>query len=141
MIYSNQPTHHILRQLRVIVPFVAVALLSGCSVWMEVHRPAPVNPHQFVVGESRSDIVIRLGNPVSTVPGPSGESCDVYRLHTKGLNGAEKIGIAIGEGAADVATWGLSEILFTPVESATENKKQPVVFCYKSAKLVSVKVE
>ncbi len=116
-------------------------LLSGCSVWMETHRPTPVNPHQFVVGESRSDVVIKLGNPLSTVPGPNGESCDVYRLYTKGLNGAEKTGIAIGEGAADVVTLGLSEILFTPAESATANKKRPVVFCYKSAKLVSVKVE
>lgn len=119
----------------------SLALLSGCSVWMEAHRPTPVNPHQFVVGESRSDVVIMLGNPLSTVPGSSGESCDVYRLYTKGLNGAEKTGIAIGEGAADVFTLGLSEILFTPAESATENKKRPVVFCYKSAKLVSVKVE
>jgi hypothetical protein len=108
---------------------------------MEAHRPTPVNPHQFVVGESRLDIIAKLGNPLSTVAGADGESCDIYHLYTKGLNGAEKTGIAIREGTADVVTFGLSEIIFTPAESVTNNKKHPVIFCYKNAKVVSIKAE
>lgn len=129
------------KQFRLLYAFFPVLFaLSGCSVWMEAHRPTPVNPHKFVVGESRTEVVESLGNPLSTVPGPAGEKCDIYRLYTRGLNGAEKTGIAVGEGLADVVTLGLSEIVFTPVEGATENKKHPVTFCYKNAKLVSVKV-
>ncbi len=85
------------------------------------------------------DVIVKLGSPLSTIAGPNGESCDVYRLYTKGLNGGERAGIGIAEGAADIFTLGLSEALFTPLEGVSKNKKHPVIFCYKNAKLVSVK--
>ncbi len=126
------------RKVLLVVGVAGLFSLSGCSVWMEANRPTPINVGQFVVGENRIAVIEELGNPLSTVTESDGAKCDIYRLYTKGLKPGEKTAIAVGEGAADVVTLGLSEILFTPAESATENKKHPVVFCYKQSKLIRV---
>lgn len=126
--------------LLVFVGFIGTAALSSCSVWMEAHRPTPTNLNQFTVGESRADILTHLGKPMITVPGPNGERCDVYHLYTRGVGPGGKAAIAFGEGAADVLTIGLSELIFTPVQGATKDHKHPVSFCYKHSKLVRVKI-
>ncbi len=120
------------------VGFAGLFSLSGCSVWMEANRPTPTNVGQFVVGENRIAIIEELGNPLSTVTESDGAKCDIYRLYTKGLKPGEKAAIAVSEGLADVATFGFSELLLTPAESATENEKHPVIFCYKNSKLIRV---
>jgi hypothetical protein len=67
------------------------------------------------------------------------KSCDIYHLYTKGPNAAGKAGIALVEGAADVFTLGLAEVVTTPVEAGTKNSLYPVTMCYdKTAVLLSV---
>lgn len=56
--------------------------------------------------------------------------CDAYKLYTEGHNGLSKGLVATGEVLGDVATLGLAEIFFTPLESATQNHKHTVLFCY-----------
>jgi hypothetical protein len=50
---------------------------------MEATRPDPVDTQQFVVGESRSQRVETLGAPITTLK-ENDESCDLYRLYTRG---------------------------------------------------------
>jgi hypothetical protein len=96
---------------------------------MEAQRPDPVDMSKFSVGESRLNIVSEVGPPESTLK--EGEnSCDVYRLYTKGPSTIGKGAIAVTETLADVATLGLAEIVLTPTEAATKNSKHTVVFCY-----------
>jgi hypothetical protein len=84
------------------------------------------------------NVLSELGNPVATTP-DGDRSCDIYKLYTRGPNGAGKGVLAASEAVADVFTLGLTEILFTPVEAATRNSKHAVVFCYDGgAKLISV---
>ncbi len=66
------------------------------------------------------------------------QSCDVYKLYTRGPGGVGKGVIAAGEGAADVVTLGLAEVIFTPLEAGTRNARHSVTFCYeKDGKLLS----
>ena len=88
----------------------------GCSPVMEATRPTPVDTSQFAVGESRVQVVEAIGAPTASVKNGD-QSCDVYKLYTRGPGGVGKGVIAAGEGAADVVTLGLAEVLFTPLEA------------------------
>jgi hypothetical protein len=70
-----------------------------------------------------------IGAPTANVKNGD-QSCDVYKLYTRGPGGVGKGVIAAGEGAADVVTLGLAEVLFTPLEAGTRNAKHTATFCY-----------
>lgn len=79
-----------------------------------------------------------IGAPTAKVKNGN-QSCDIYKLYTRGLSNADKGFIAAGEGAADVVTLGLAEVVFTPIEAGTKDVKHTVTICYdKNGKLVSL---
>ncbi len=122
---------------------VAVGLLTielaACGPVMEATRPDPVDVSTFVPGQKRMDVLAEVGNPAASAKDGE-DSCDIYRLYTRGPGGVGKGVAAAGEAVVDVMTLGLSEVLFTPVEAATRNSKHTVVFCYgPQERLVSVK--
>jgi hypothetical protein len=121
-----------------LVASVLTLSLCACSTIMEFQRPDPIDLTQFHPGERRIDVVKVLGPPLTSMnDGP--QSCDIYHLYTKGPNSAGKAGIALVEGAADVFTLGLAEVVSTPVEAGTKNSLYPVTMCYdKTAVLLSV---
>ena len=96
---------------------------------MEATRPTPFDISQFAVGESRTQVIGVVGSPISQTK-DGDDSCDVYKLYTRGPGDVEKGAIATGEVVADVFTLGLAEIIFTPVEYGTRNAKHTVTFCY-----------
>lgn len=118
---------------------LAIFWAAGCSVYMEANRPTPTDLHKFEVGQSRDSVRQRLGPPDDSVVQTDGTNCDRYHLYTKGYGTGGKAGVALLEGAADVLTLGLTEIVLTPTEALTKNEKHPVAFCYSSDKLVRVK--
>lgn len=105
---------------------------------MESTRPAPVRLAEFDPGESRDAVVAKLGEPVSTTTDADGASCDLYSLPLSGYGNLAKAGIAFGEFLADVGTIGIAEVVSTPTEAATRNKKTPVWFCYRKGLLARV---
>lgn len=113
-------------------------LVAGCSVAMEASRPAPVRLAEFNPGENRADVIAKLGDPVSTTIDADGASCDLYTLPLSGYGNWAKAGIAFGELLADVGTIGIAEVVSTPTEAATRNKKTPVWFCYRNGLLARV---
>ena len=118
---------------------LAIFWAAGCSIFMEANRPTPTNLHKFEVGQSRDSVRQRLGAPDDSVIQTDGTNCDSYQLYTKGYGAGGKVGVALLEGAADVLTLGLTEVVLTPTEVLTKNEKHPVSFCYSSDKLVRVK--
>jgi hypothetical protein len=121
------------------VSIILMALsVQACSPFMEADRPNPVRLSQFPIGESRMDVLSKIGGPLSTTQ-DSGNSCDIYKLYTTGPSKGGKTAIAAGEAVADVFTLGLAEVIFTPTEIATKNEEHVTVFCYSpDDKLVSV---
>jgi hypothetical protein len=113
--------------------------LSGCSVFMEASRPSPVDLSEFAVGEGRPDVQADLGPPVAASVDTDGAQCDTYHLYTHGYGSMTKAAVAVGEAAADVFTLCLTELVFTPIEIATENSRHPVTFCYQDDKLARLR--
>jgi hypothetical protein len=105
---------------------------------MEATRPTPVDLSKLEPGQSRDTVVAQLGIPKGTTPEADGASCDSYDLYTRGYGAGGKIPVAFLEGAADVFTLGLAEVITTPVEGATKNQLHPVTICYSGGKLVRV---
>ena len=112
--------------------------LASCSVYMEATRPSAVDLNDYRPGIYRDAVVKRLGPPDSTVAESQGASCDRYELCTHGYGTGGKITFASLEGTVDLLTIGLAEIVLTPTESLTKNKKYPVVFCYRGDVLARV---
>lgn len=108
---------------------LGLLVVGGCSPVMEATRPNPVDLSDVTVGSKRIDVVSKLGAPEATVK-DGDNACDIYKLYTHGPNGIERAGVAVFEGAADVFTIGLAEILFFPTEIATKNEKHTVTMCY-----------
>ena len=119
-------------------PLVLLCAISGCSVYMEATRPTPTDLAKFQPGDSRISVEEKLGSPVDTSKGESGDSCDLYLLYLRGYGTAGKVPIAVAESAADFFTLGLAEIVLSPTEAVTRNEKRPVWFCYQNDALVSV---
>ena len=118
-----------MKPMKRIFPAALCGLLVACSPVLEATRPDPVDTTQFTVGEGRINVMAELGNPAATMT-DAGNSCDIYKLFTKGPSAAGKGALAAGEVIADVFTLGLAEVIFTPVEAATRNSKHTVVICY-----------
>lgn len=118
----------------IVVLFVVVA---GCAPINELNRPDPVDLSKITPGAKRIDVIAELGVPTATIQ-DSGNSCDVYQLYTHGPDAGAKAGIALVEGAADVFTLGLSEVLFTPIEAGTNSVKHTVLMCYGSDGLLNL---
>ena len=74
-------------------------------------------------------MVEAIGAPTASVK-DRGQSCDVYKLYTRGPGGVGKGAIAAGEAVGDVLTLGLTEVVFTPIEGGTRNERHTVTFCY-----------
>jgi hypothetical protein len=132
----NSSTHRRLAFGGLLVAFVS--FMPGCSVVMEATRPAPVRLAQFNNGESRDEVIAKLGAPVTTTTDADGASCDLYSLVLSGYGAAGKASIAFGEVVADVFTLGIAEAVATPTEAITRNKKTPVWFCYRNNALARV---
>lgn len=132
-------------KIKTSLPFVAASLLllASCSEGMEERRPVPVDLSQFHPGENRLDVVSVVGAPAGTVSGgvemTPGSSCDAYQLYTSGLGGFGKGMVTAGEALTDLATLGIAEIFWTPIQSGTQPSPHTVLFCYdKNDKLVSL---
>ena len=116
----------------------ALLFLGACSTVMEYNRPAPTDLRQFSVGEKRIDVISSVGAPTTSVK-DGDNSCDVYKLYTKGPTGARKGAVILGEAGADLFTLGLAEIVLTPAEAATKSHLHTVLLCYSpDEKLVRV---
>jgi hypothetical protein len=117
--------------MRVFIALSFCVWFSACGPVMEATRPDPVDITQFVPGQKRISILAEIGNPVAT-SADGANSCDIYKLFTRGPGSVGKGVIAAGEAVGDVLTLGLSEVLWTPAEAATRNSKHTVLFCYGS---------
>jgi len=123
-------------RLVVLALYALAGVAAGCSVYMEATRPTPVDLTEYQPGTTRDYIIGKVGAPENSVTQSDGANCDGYQMYTHGYGAGGKIPIAVAEGAADIFTLGLAEVVLTPTQGVTRNEKHPVIFCYKDQKLV-----
>ncbi len=95
--------------------FLFAALLlfsSGCSVFMAIDQPDKKNVDLFRVGTPRSVLLGEFGAPAVSET-RSGRKYEIFKF-VQGYSTGAKAGRALVHGAADVATFGLWEVVGTP---------------------------
>lgn len=95
--------------------------ISGCSVGMAMSGKEDPNLGAFRVGSTRGEVELQLGSPVSSVTTPEGMRVDLYEYE---IGNKPSAGRAIGHGVMDILTLGLWEVIGTPIEGFTGEKKR-----------------
>ena len=88
--------------------------LGGCSVGMALSGKEPPDLSYCTVGEGRSDIELEVGPPLTVEDLPDGSQVCTYEYEVGGEVSPER---AIVHGSLDVVTFGLWELVGTPLEA------------------------
>ena len=103
---------------------LAVPVLSSCSVGMAMSGTDDPNLAACRVGATRADIQAEVGPPIFTEVRDDGETECTYEDQ---LGNEPSIGRAVAHGSLDVLTFGLWEIVGTPVEAVQGETYQMTV--------------
>jgi hypothetical protein len=96
------------------IVFLFVIANSGCSVFMAARQPSKKDVDLFKVGTPRGSLLAEFGEPaVNEVR--DGKKFEEYRFINGYGTGAKAVR-AVWHGACDVCSWGLWEIVGTPME-------------------------
>ena len=99
-------------------------LLAGCAVGMAAAGKEQPNLAVCRIGASITDIERELGAPVRSRELPAGDQECIYEYE---LGNAPSPGRAAGHAALDVLTFGLWEVIGTPIEMIGGSKYQLIV--------------
>ena len=91
----------------------AVSALSACSVGMAMSGKQNPNLGAVQVGATRGQVELHLGKAVQTTTLDSGQRADVYGYQ---IGNEPSAGRAVAHGVMDVLTFGVWEIVGTPIE-------------------------
>ncbi len=105
--------------------FTAILLFSlGCSVFMAIDQPDKKNVDLFRVGTPGSVLLGESGAPAVSET-QSGRKYEIFKF-VQGYSTGEKAGRALVHGAADVATFGLWEVVRTPTEANLHRRRDGI---------------
>lgn len=117
-----------------LVCLVAVSI-SGCAVGMALHGRPDVDLAALHIGQPRDEVIMILGQPIKTATLEEGRM-DIFECQ-KG--NAPSTGRAVGHAAMDVLTWGIWEVVGTPVEAMGSSKFRVTVTYDKEDKVSKLK--
>jgi outer membrane protein assembly factor BamE (lipoprotein component of BamABCDE complex) len=93
------------------------AAVAGCSVVQATSGAERRDVSVLAPGTDRYAVLAELGQPVVTETDAEGHKVDVFRFR-QGTHAGVKAGKAVGYGLLAVGTFGLSEVITSPVEGA-----------------------
>ena len=102
--------------------------MSGCAVHMAATQPSAKPTQLFRVGTPKEKLIANFGAPTSTIV-RNGTTYDVYTF-TNGSNGGTKVFKCLLYGVCDLATLGITEVLFTPTECALRSRDKAYEVSY-----------
>jgi hypothetical protein len=108
--------------------------VAGCSAVRATQQPDKKNLNVLSSGTPRSHVIAELGAPLWTEE-RDGVTVDIFAFK-QGYSKGVKAGRAMLHGAADVATWGLWEVVGLPVESLADGKDVKVEITYDESRNV-----
>jgi len=108
---------------------------SGCSVGMALSGKENPNLGMVRQGASRGEIELTLGPPVSTVSIDEGKRIDIYEYE---IGNEPSAGRAIGHGLMDILTFGLWEVVGTPIEGFQGSKHRLQITYDKKDRVIAI---
>lgn len=112
-------------KLKNIYALAAISItLSGCSVGMALSGKKDPDLSVIKPGANRSVVELQLGSPIKTATLENGKTSAVYEYE---MGNEPSAGRAVAHGAMDVLTFGIWEVVGTPIEIINGDKYQLTV--------------
>ena len=91
--------------------------LMSCSVVQATRSPEARDLSVLDLGTDRMVVLAELGKPLVSEVNKNGEQVDLFKF-IQGQHGVAKVGKGVLYGALAVTTFGLSEVITSPLEGA-----------------------
>lgn len=137
LLITGVPMRNLFLLLKAIMIVCFFILSTSCAVVKATNQPEKKDLNVLQQGVTRDKVVAELGKPVDSTF-KSGKRVDTYSF-VQGYSKTAKTLRALGHGVADVSTFGLWEVVGTPIEGVANGRKVQVVVKYdKSDKVENV---
>jgi hypothetical protein len=107
---------------------LAVLSTTGCAVHMAATQPTAKPTGLFHNGTSKEQLVANFGAPTSSIV-RNGTTYEIYTFEN-GSHGTTKVLKCLLYGLCDLCTLGITEIIFTPAESALRSRNKAYEVSY-----------
>jgi Curli production assembly/transport component CsgG len=111
--------------VRLMAGLMLASTLSGCSIGMALSGHKDPNLQSLHVGSTKGEVELELGQPKESHPTSYGARTDIYEYE---VNNEPSSARAVMYLIYDVLTIGIAEILFTPAELMTGEKKRLPIY-------------
>jgi len=111
--------------VRLMAGLALTSTLSGCSIGMALSGHRDPNVQSLHLGSTKEEVELELGQPKESYPTSYGARTDIYEYE---VNNEPSSGRAAMYLLYDVLTIGLAEVIFTPAELMTGEKKRLPIY-------------
>lgn len=112
--------------------------IQACSVGMALSGSENPDLGAIRVGASRGEVELHLGTATKTTLLPDGRHADVYQYE---IGNEPSAGRAIGHGVMDVLTFGIWEVVGTPIEAVQGETHNATITYDESDKVADIKTQ
>ena len=106
---------------KIISSLILILTLSGCSVGMALSGKESPNLGAIKIGTTRGEVELHLGSPVTSTFNTDNTRLDIYEYE---VGNEPSAGRAIGHGVMDVMTFGVWEVIGTPIEGIQGDERE-----------------
>lgn len=107
---------------------------SSCSVYMAAAGDEEPNLSNVHRGASRGEVELSLGHPTAVSVAEDGSTIATYQYT---IGNKPSVGRAVGHGVLDVLTFGIWEVVGTPIEAFNQGDVKNVTVTYDASGNVS----
>lgn len=111
--------------VRLMAGLMLASTLSGCSIGMALSGHKDPNLQSLHVGSTKGEVELELGQPKESHPTSYGARTDIYEYE---VNNEPSSARAVMYLLYDVLTIGIAEVIFTPAELMTGEKKRLPIY-------------
>ena len=119
-----------------LITIVVVGFLSGCSVGMAMSGKPTPDLGVVKKNATRGEVELQLGAPVKVSTMENGNVLNVYEYE---VGNDPSAGRAVGHAVMDVLTFGIWEVVGTPIEGFQGDKHQVQVEYDENDNIVNVR--
>jgi len=111
--------------VRLMAGLVLASTLSGCSIGMALSGHKDPNLQSLHVGSTKGEVELELGPPKESHPTSYGAQTDIYEYEVNNEPSSARAAVYL---LYDLLTIGIAEIIFTPAELMTGEKKRLPIY-------------
>jgi len=111
--------------VRLMAGLVLASTLSGCSIGMALSGHKDPNVQTLHVGSTKGEVELELGQPKESHPTSYGARTDIYEYEVNNEPSSTRAAVYL---LYDLLTIGIAEVIFTPAELMTGEKKRLPIY-------------